>query len=297
MKRTKKHSCVLALLGLLAVLLALLPVQTAQADGWYWISSNDKYSKFFDPVSVVTQSSVKTHHGEVPTRIDAVTKTTFSYGGAKETIANYRLGHRISNPANLGYSIATVSINPQNRTIQYLNETFFTPQGQPLWRSGEAGRIKEVNSQEFDEDFYTAILDQATGKDDETNRRTAKDRWLMLWEDAAADGQRTTMMADTTTMRMKDRNIVFWAWQETKNSNGQVLEIKFMKKAVNPAQGTERTINGKYWSPQTNWQALTGDMVSYRMVRATDPRYKGILHLRSYIENHRAWVNRYSLDD
>jgi len=296
MKRIKKGTYVSALLGLLAALFVLLPMQAVQADGWYWISSNDKYSKFFDPVSVVTQSSAKTNHGEVPTRIDAVTKTTFSYGGAKETIANYRLGQLIPNPANLGYSIATVSVNPQNRTIQYLHETFFTPAGQPIWRSG-AGRVKEVNSQEFDEDFYTAILDQATGKDDETNRRTAKDRWLTLWEDSTVDGQRTSMMADTTTMRMKDRNIIFWAWQETKNSNGQVLEIKFMKKAVNPAQGTERTINGKYWSPQTGWQNLTGDMVNYRMVRATDPRYKGITTLRTYIENHRAWVNRYSLDD
>lgn len=296
MERIKKGTYVSALLGLLAALFVLLPMQAAQADGWYWISSNDKYSKFFDPVSVVTQSSAKTNHGEVPTRIDAVTKTTFSYGGAKETIANYRLGQLIPNPANLGYSIATVSVNPQNRTIQYLHETFFTPAGQPIWRSG-AGRVKEVNSQEFDEDFYTAILDQATGKDDETNRRTAKDRWLTLWEDSTVDGQRTSMMADTTTMRMKDRNIIFWAWQETKNSNGQVLEIKFMKKAVNPAQGTERTINGKYWSPQTGWQNLTGDMVNYRMVRATDPRYKGITTLRTYIENHRAWVNRYSLDD
>ena len=38
---------------LLLFMLMVLPMSTVQADGWYWLSSDSKYSKYFDPSSVV----------------------------------------------------------------------------------------------------------------------------------------------------------------------------------------------------------------------------------------------------
>ena len=61
--------------------------QNAQAapeeTGWYWLSSNDKYSNYFDPSSIVATGSVETARGKVATEIEAYIKTRYSYGGSQ----------------------------------------------------------------------------------------------------------------------------------------------------------------------------------------------------------------------
>ena len=59
--------------------------QAESQQQWYWLASDDNYSKYFDPESVVVTRTVETAHGKVPTEIQVWTKTTYSYGGAKDT--------------------------------------------------------------------------------------------------------------------------------------------------------------------------------------------------------------------
>ena len=70
----------------------------AAADSWYWISSDNNYTKYFDTSKVKVQEAF----GGIATRITAVTKTTYSYGGAKETLDNY--GIKDIRPNDLAYS-------------------------------------------------------------------------------------------------------------------------------------------------------------------------------------------------
>lgn len=262
---------------------------------WYWLSSDDKYSKYYAVKTVKVTKSAKTAHGEVPTEIEAWTKTTYSYGGAQETIANYEIKNLIPNPTNLSYSLAEVQINPQNRTIQYLRENFYDASGKVIW-SKTSGRVKEINSQEFDEDFYDAIVD-AVFRQGEQERSKAKDRWIDLWEIKAPDGSLTRLTADTTTMRRKGENLILWEWQENKNAQGKIQEVKFMKKNVNLPKGTEKIISGKYWSPQKGWQTLDDDMDgAYRVIDEKSPEYKGLVRLRAFADGYSSWVNRYSID-
>lgn len=274
-------------------------VQTAaqanqNSEGWYWLSSDDKYSKFFDITSVVTIRSVNTSHGKVPTCIQAWTKTGYSPGGAKETIDSYDINAVIPDPTKLAYSYAQVEVNPQNRTIQYLEEDFYDAQGKILY-SRKDGRVKEVNSQEFDEAFYNAVVD-AVFKQGEMKRAAAGDRWIVLWKDVS-NGIGTKVTADTTTMRMEGQNLIVWEWEEVTDANGNVLEIKFMKKAVNLPQGTERFVRGEYWSSRTGWQEMGDEYEgAYRMISEKAPEYKGLERLRAFATGYSTWVNRYSLD-
>jgi len=263
-------------------------------EGWYWLSSDEKYSKFFDPKSVVTIRATNTERGKVATCIQAWTKTGYDYAGAKETIDSYGISAVVPNPAQLAYSYAQVEVNPQNRTIQYLKEDFYDPQGKVLY-SRTAGRVKEVNSQEFDEAFYTAIVD-AVFRQGEMKRAAAEDRWISLWEHTV-NGITTKVTADTTTMRMKGQNMIVWTWEEVKNAQGGVLEIKFMKKAVNLPQGTERVVKGDYWNSKGGWQAMEDEYDgAYRMIKEGSPEYKGLERLRAFATGYSSWVNRYSLD-
>ena len=232
----------------LLVALCLVQMPAAHADNWYWLSSDSKYSKFFDPASVVKQMEVETSRGKVPTLLAAWTRTTYSYGGAQETLAAY-------------------------------------------------GLSKEINSQSFDEVFYDAIVDQAFATEAEREHAKAKDRWLSLWEEPTVDGQRTSMMVDTSTLRMKGNNLIGWYWQETKDSNGNVIEIKFLKQAVNLQQGSEKVISGQYWSQQTGWEVLKDIDGIYRSIRRGTVRYDGLESLRSYVQGHEWWVNRYRIDN
>ena len=148
---------------LLSLLFLLLLCPAAFADdgrAWTWLSSNDKYSKFYAPASVrVTQSVMPTGKKEaVATELTADIRTSFSYEGAEETIRNYKIGHVITSPSQLSYAIAQVRVVPQTRLLQYVGETFYDAAGNVLWSKG-VGTEKEMNSQQFDEEFYAAIVD------------------------------------------------------------------------------------------------------------------------------------------
>ena len=275
---------------------------------WYWLKSDDKYSKFFDPdsVKVVKKAKVvkrtKGEDGkevstekEVPTEIEAWTKTAYTYEGAAETIANYGITATLPDPKVLSYSLALFRINPQTRTIQYAREDFYNANDKIIWSKADQ-RIKEINSQSFDEDFYAAIVDEVF-RQGEVDRKNAKDRWIDLWSYTNSEGYTTTVTADTTTMQMKGTNLIVWEWQETKNDEGKIVEIKFMKKAVNLQQGTEKMTIGEVWTPSTKTFREFSDKHDggYRMIKNTDPEYKGLVRLRAYAKGYSTWVTRYSI--
>ena len=286
----------IAAIVLMAVLLAALArfgvvnAAPVEATDWVWISSNDKYSKFYSPSEVHILSSL----GGVATRIDAWTKTTYSYEGAAETLQNY--GIKVLHPEQLAYSLAEVEVNPQNRIISYVQETFYDKDGTVLWSKVYDPRSeKEINSQAFDEDFYTAIVDTVFHYG-ETERRKAQDRWITLWDAKAGDGSGTNSIADTTTMRLKGENLIFWEWVENKGADGKVKEIKFLKKAVNLAMGTQRIVNFKYWSGQTGWKDMTGELDgTYTLIKEGSHEYAGLTRLRAFATGYQYWLNRYRL--
>ena len=285
--------------ALLMFVLCLCATSFALADDaggtdWYWLSSDEKYSNFFDPASVVATASVETARGRVPTEIEAYIKTGYSYGGAQETIAAYGIGEVIPDPAQLAFSVALLKVNPQNRTVQYMKEDFYDASGRVLW-SHTDGREKEINSQSFDEQYYDAIVDHVFHQH-ELERRVAQDRWQDLWT-SEVDGFTTTAIADTTTMRRKGDNLIYWEWDTVKNVAGDTLEIKFLKKAVNLPQGTERIVAARYWSGQTGWKDMEDDMGgAYRLIKSGMPQADGLTVLRLYAKDHAAWVDRYRID-
>ena len=285
--------------ALLMFVLCLCATSFALADDaggtdWYWLSSDEKYSNFFDPASVVATASVETARGRVPTEIEAYIKTGYSYGGAQETIAAYGIGEVIPDPAQLSFSVALLKVNPQNRTVQYMKEDFYDASGHVLW-SHTDGREKEINSQSFDEQYYDAIVDHVFHQH-ELERRVAQDRWQDLWT-SEVDGLTTTAIADTTTMRRKGDNLIYWEWDTVKNVAGDTLEIKFLKKAVNLPQGTERIVAAHYWSGQTGWKDMEDDMGgAYRLIKSGMPQADGLTVLRLYAKDHAAWVDRYRID-
>ena len=265
---------------------------------WYWLASDDNYSKYYDPESVVVTRTVETAHGQVPTEIQVWTKTTYSYGGAKDTLAAYGLSDKYPDAAKLNFSTAQLVIRPQFRTVQCLAEHFYDKNGEVIWsEANPAAKEKEINSQNFNEDFYAAAVDQAFHQSREMERVNAKNRWLTVFDSTSPDGVYTHIKVDTSTMRMQGSNLVFWQWQEVKDSNGQVMEIKFMKMAVNLPQATEKAVAGQYWTPSGGWKSLEAAIDGqYRMVSRTSEEYRYILELRNYVENHSAWVHRYGLE-
>ena len=284
---------------LLSLLFLLLLCPAAFADdgrAWTWLSSNDKYSKFYAPASVrVTQSVMPTGKKEaVATELTADIRTSFSYEGAEETIRNYKIGHVITSPSRLSYAIAQVRVVPQTRLLQYVGETFYDAAGNVLWSKG-VGTEKEMNSQQFDEEFYAAIVDMVFHQG-EMNRLRADDRWILLWTDETVSGIKTQVTADTSTMRRTGDNLVFWAWTEVRDANGKAVEIKFDKRAVNLPQGTERIVTGRYWSPSDGWQPLDdGYEGAYRMIVREEPEGRGLIRLRAFADGYSTWVNRYQV--
>ena len=284
---------------LLSLLFLLLLCPAAFADdgrAWTWLSSNDKYSKFYAPASVrVTQSVMPTGKKEaVATELTADIRTSFSYEGAEETIRNYKIGHVITSPSQLSYAIAQVRVVPQTRLLQYVGETFYDAAGNVLWSKG-GGSEKEMNSQQFDEEFYAAIVDMVFHQG-EMNRLRADDRWILLWTDETVSGIKTQVTADTSTMRRTGDNLVFWAWTEVRDANGKAVEIKFDKGAVNLPQGTERIVTGRYWSPSDGWQPLDdGYEGAYRMIVREAPEGRGLIRLRAFADGYSTWVNRYQV--
>lgn len=275
------------------LLLGSISMASAQ-DNWYWLSSDNSYSKFFDPHSVVTVETAQTSHGTVPTMVDVWTKTNYSYTGAQETLSAYGLNF---NPAQLSFSTALMRMSPQLRTVQYMQENFYDPQGKIIWSNTNPGKVKEINSQQFDEAFYTATMDQAFHQLKETERAKASDRWLTIGDVTAPDGVNTHTTADTSTMRMRGNNLVFWEWQEVKNANGQVTEIRFMKMSMNLPQSTQKIVTGRYWSPSSGWQSMDSNLDGeYHMIPSDSKEYQEVETLRQYVTAHEEWVNRYRVD-
>lgn len=265
---------------------------------WFWLDSNDKYSKYFDPDSVTIKKKVVTDEGkEVAIEIEAWTKTTYSIEGATETIKNYELTKILPDPRSLNYSLALLRVNPQNRTLQYVREDFYNADNQIVW-SKEEGRVKEINTRSFDEEFYCAIVDEVFKMGERDRKRApTEERWIDLWTYTDGDGNTTNLTADTTTMRLKGTNLILWEWQVTKDAQGKTTEIRFMKKAVNLTQGTESIKDGQVWTPTTSWKELEDEFDgAYRMIKSDDPDYKGLVRLRAYVKNNSNWVTRYSLD-
>lgn len=262
---------------------------------WYWLASDNKYSKFFDPVSVKAVKKAKTDDGkEIPTEIEAWTKTVYTLEGAEKTIKEYGITNSIPDPKKLSYSLALLKINPQTRTIQYAREDFYDENDTVIWSTSE-GRVKEINSQSFDEDFYAAIVDEVF-RHGEVDRKNAKDRWIDLWKFTNDKGETVSCIADTTTMQLKGTNLILWEWQETKNADGKVTEIRFMKKAVNLPQGTERIVSGSTWTAATKWTELDDEYDgAYRAIKNDEPDYKGLVRLRAYAKGYSTWVTRYSI--
>lgn len=280
---------------LLAVMCNALMYSTAQAaePQWYWISSDNNYSKFYDPAQVRVEEAF----GGIATRVSAVTKTGYSYGGAKETLDNY--GITDIRPNDLAYSLATIQIIPQTRMLAYVNETFYDQSGKKLWsKQYQPLKYKEMNSQEFDEDFYAYIVDSVFGQG-EVERRGASDRWLLLWQNSLADGGSVVCMADTTTMRVNGENIIFWEWQEFKNASGGVTQIRFLKKAVNLVQYTEKIVRYQHWNSREGWQDYTDSDTdgAYHAIAKGTSEEKELLKLSSYDKTNNKWVHRYSLSD
>lgn len=280
---------------LLAVMCNALMYSTAQAaePQWYWISSDNNYSKFYDPAQVRVEEAF----GGIATRISAVTKTGYSYGGARETLDNY--GITDIRPNDLAYSLATIQIIPQTRMLAYVNETFYDQSGKKLWsKQYQPLKYKEMNSQEFDEDFYAYIVDSVFGQG-EVERRGASDRWLLLWQNSLADGGSVVCMADTTTMRVNGENIIFWEWQEFKNASGGVTQIRFLKKAVNLVQYTEKIVRYQHWNSREGWQDYTDSDTdgAYHAIAKGTSEEKELLKLSSYDKTNNKWVHRYSLSD
>ncbi|MBQ1855632.1 MAG: hypothetical protein II137_03435, partial [Anaerovibrio sp.] len=259
---------------------------------WYWISSDDKYSKFYatDKVQVLRS------FGNIAVQINAWTKTTYSPAGAQETLDNY--GIKDIDPAQLAYSLAEVEVNPQNRTLAYLNESFYDKDDNKLWEKVYSPvRPKEMNSQEFDEDFYCYIVDSIFSQG-ENERRKADDRWLQLWQDAPNGGGVVYSMADTSTMRLKGQNIIFWEWQEKKSSASEVESIIFQKKAVNIPMYTEKVIRVMTWNATTGWKDITNTTDGmYHVIEAGTNSEKALKALKVYEGGHESWVKRYSLDN
>ena len=268
------------------------------ATEWFWLDSNDKYSKYFDAESVTINKKVVTRDGkEIAIEIEAWTKTTYSYEGAAETIKNYGISNILPDPKSLSYSLALIRINPQNRTLQYMREDFYDVNDKVVWSKDE-GRVKEINSRTFDEEFYCAIVDEVFQMGERDRKRApTEERWIELWTHTKGDGSTTALSADTTTMRLKGSNLILWEWQVTKNSAGKTTEIRFMKKAVNLTQGTEAIKDGQIWTPNNSWQDLKDEYDgAYRMIASDEPDYKGLVRLRAYVKSNPNWVTRYSLE-
>lgn len=133
----------------------------------------------------------------------------------------------INDPNQLVYSLARVQINPQERTLRYMEEIFYDKDGKALYTLKYDNPVnKDINSQSFDEKFYAMIVDRVFNKG-EGGRLISNARWLGLWSNESGESS-----ADTATLRQIDNNIIVWIWQENKDSAGNVSSIQFMKKNI-----------------------------------------------------------------
>lgn len=259
---------------------------------WVWINSDQKYGKFFSPANVQVTAQVN----GVATKIVAWTRTEYTPGGAQETITNYDISSVIDDPRKLAYSLALVEVHPQTREVVYLQEYFYNKSGDVLWSKlyQEPRTVKEINSQSFDEDFYVALVDQVFHHG-ERERQHAADRWIELWKTQAESGATAVSLADTTTMRLAFGNLIYWEWVETKDAAGSVVEVRFMKKALNASEGTERIIKGSAWTSSAGWSDMLPDGL-YTAIHEDTPEAHGLKRLRAFIKGYQYWLNRYRTD-
>lgn len=281
MRKIIKH---ISILILFMLTFTSITIANAASPNWYWISSNDKYSKFF------ATNFIRITHKEnnIPTTVEDWVKTNYSLDGARETIKNMKLP--IANPADLSYSIATVQLNPQARTICYLDEIFYDKNGKALYRAIPAKPIhKDINSRSFDEKFYTMIIDRVFNQG-ETSRLSSKTRWLNLW-----NNDKGTASADTATIRRIGNNVIVWIWQENKN-NTTISSIQFMKKEYNLKTGEVRTIRYDFWSPKTNWVDRTAtDAKGFHNANTTTTELAEFTAIKAFANRYPKWSTRYQL--
>lgn len=252
---------------------------------WYWINSDDKYSKYFSMTRITTISS----QNNIPTCIEDWIKTGYAPGGAAETISNMNLP--IKDPNQLSYSLARIQINPQERTLRYMEEIFYDKDGKALYTLKHAQPInKDINSQSFDEKFYAMIVDRVFNKG-EGGRLVSNARWLGLWNNASGDSS-----ADTATLRQIGNSVFTWIWQENKNADGNVISIQFMKKEYDIHNLTARTLKYNFWSADTGWidktPNLDKNMHSIVPESTEDVEFKKI---RYYANKYADWVTRYQI--
>ena len=270
--------------------IAFLRAEAAQQQ-WTWIMSDQKYGKFFAPANVQVKSSVN----GVATCISAWIKTAYTAGGAQETIENYGIQASIPDPRSLAYSLALVEVYPQERKVTYIQENFYDSANKVIWsRVYDPPKEYEVNSQSYEEDYYVALVDHVFHHG-ERAQKDAQDRWRLLWTSEGAGGITTDAMADFTTMRLAGNNLIYWEWQETKNKDGNLLEVKHMKKALNYEQGTEKIVKGDIWTAAANWQDMETDG-RYVTIPKDSVAYHGLERLRAIVKGFQYWLNRYRTD-
>ena len=267
------------------------PRAEAAQQEWTWIASDQKYGKFYSPSNV----QVKTQVNGVPTCISAWIKTSYTPGGAQEVIENYSIQASIPDPRLLSYSLARVDVYPQERKVVYIQENFYDEAGKVIWsKVYEPPKEYEVNSQSYEEDYYVAIVDHIFYHG-ERAMKDAPDRWKQLWVSQGSGGVTTESMADMTTMRLAGGNLIYWEWQETKNKDGEFLEVKHMKKALNYEQGTEKIVKGDIWTPAAGWQQIETDG-RYAAITKESAAYHGLERLRAIVKGYQYWLNRYRVD-
>ncbi len=260
---------------------------------WTWISSDSKYGKYYAPSRIYIVSK----KGSIPVCIDAWIKTSYTGAGAAETVPAMGLEKQISDPLKLSYSLAHVRINPQGRTLEYLQEIFYDKAGNVLADNiYKSPHVKEINSQAFDENFYDAIVDDVFHKG-ETEHAKASDRWLSLWRIV---GPQTTSSgsADTTTIRKRGNDLIVWIWAEERdNTGGTVKEIKFYKEVFNLVTYNYKIVEMSVWTPSNGWQKSLNLDGQYLPIIPDSTQDIACHVLQRYAAENNSWVCRYQLDD
>ncbi|WP_196594173.1 hypothetical protein [Pectinatus sottacetonis] len=260
---------------------------------WIWVYSDSRYGKLYAPSRI----TVTQRKNGIPICIEAWIKTTYSAAGAAETVSAMNMSKEIHKASDLRYSLALVEIDPQNRTIKYTREIFYDARGNILTSHVyDKPRLKEINSQSFDENFYDAIVDHVFNEG-ETQRAKASDRWITLWRNVNAYTA-VSATADTTTIRKHGNDIIIWIWQETRNNTGgQIKEIRFYKKVFNLSTYSYRIAAYSLWTPKNKWQnktnTLKNDFISIVPDSRNDWEFRS---LKKYIGNHPKWVSRYQTE-
>ena len=259
---------------------------------WKDISSDGKYGKMYAPASI---KKIEESNG-IATLIRAQIKATYDLEAAKETIDNYEIADALPDPTLLAYSIAEVIVSPQHRTIEYVSEQFFDENDKVIWSKIYDPRTeKEINSMSFEEDYYTSIVD-AVFYQGEAARCKASDRWISLWHTTNADGTSTSVLADTSTMRQRgEDSIIYWEWMEEKDVNGQVKQIKFIKKVLNLSLDSQKILKGRLWTAEKGWQEIK-TASAYEKIAPDGPMAGGLQRMKAYKKGYQYWLNRYRTD-